>query len=154
LWTLFLPLGLSLIIKKSFGENNFLKRGLNSIFADHIFLFLWLAIIGMFASEARELAGNAAQFYVLLPPVLLFFFINFFVGHLTGKLAKFNYEDSVSLSMTTLARNSPISLAVAVTAFPDRPLVALALVIGPLIEIPVLAVIAQTLVFLGRKNKP
>jgi ACR3 family arsenite efflux pump ArsB len=153
LWTLFLPLGLSLILKKIFSESNLLRRGLNSIFADHIFLFLWLAIMSMFASEARELTGNVTQFYVLLPPVLLFFFINFFVSRLAGKLAKFNYEDSVSLSITTLARNSPVSLAVAVTAFPDQPLIALALVIGPLIEIPVLAVIAQTLLFLGRKAK-
>lgn len=45
--------------------------------------------------------------------------------------------------MTTTARNSPIALAIAVAAFPDRPLIAVALVIGPLVELPVLAVLAQ-----------
>lgn len=33
---------------------------------------------------------------------------------------------------TTLARNSPVSLAIAVVALPERPLIALSLVIGPL----------------------
>ena len=41
-----------------------------------------------------------------------------------------SYKDTVSLSLTTLARNSPVALAIAVTAFPDEPLIALALVIG------------------------
>lgn len=45
--------------------------------------------------------------------------------------------------MTTLARNSPVVLAIA--AFPDRPLVAVALVVGPLIELPVLALVANRL---------
>ena len=47
--------------------------------------------------------------------------------------------------LTTLARNSPVALAIAVTAFPDEPLIALALVIGPLIELPVLACVSQVL---------
>ncbi len=54
--------------------------------------------------------------------------------------------------MTTLARNSPIALAIAVIAFPNQPLVALALVIGPLIELPVLAIISQVLLFIKRKK--
>ena len=54
-----------------------------------------------------------------------------------------SYKDTVSLSLTTLARNSPVALAIAVTAFPDEPLIALALVIGPLIELPVLACVTS-----------
>ena len=54
---------------------------------------------------------------------------------------KFPKQDIVSLNMTTLARNSPLSLAIAVVTFPEQPLVSLALVIDPLIELPVLSVI-------------
>lgn len=53
--------------------------------------------------------------------------------------------------LTTLARNSPIALAIAMTVFPDQPLIALTLVIGPLLELPVLAIITQLLLTL-RKN--
>jgi len=62
------------------------------------------------------------------------------------------YEDSVSLNLTTLARNSPISLAIAVTAFPDQPLIALTLVIGPLIKLPILAIVSQFLLLIRRRK--
>ena len=69
-----------------------------------------------------------------------------------------SYKDTVSLSLTTLARNSPVALAIAVTAFPDEPLIALALVIGPLIELPVLACVSQVLLLIKKngynKNVP
>ena len=42
---------------------------------------------------------------------------------------------------TTTARDT--ALAIAVAAFPDRPLIAVALVIGPLLEIPVLTLLTQ-----------
>lgn len=57
----------------------------------------------------------------------------------TCKLAKIEKAASIGFSFSTLARNSPIALAIVVTAFPDRPAIALALVIGSLIELPVIA---------------
>lgn len=51
--------------------------------------------------------------------------------------------DYTSLVFITMARNSPIALAIAVTAFSDQPLIALSLIIGPLLELPVLAVVSQ-----------
>jgi ACR3 family arsenite efflux pump ArsB len=69
----------------------------------------------------------------------------FFVAQIVGRLQKFPKKDIVALNMTTLARNSPLSLAIAVVTFPEQPLVSLALVIGPLIELPVLSVISGIL---------
>jgi ACR3 family arsenite efflux pump ArsB len=152
-WTLVAPLAGSLLVKWLFKEPGKARAAFDRIFANGVFLFLWLAILCMFASEARHLWGNLTQFKILFPPVVLFFLINFFVGRLVGRLAKFSHEDSVSLSMTTLARNSPVALAVAVVAFPTRPFIALALVVGPLIEIPVLFVVAQALLWIGRSKK-
>lgn len=36
---------------------------------------------------------------------------------------KFNYENYTSLTMTTLARNSPLALAIAVNSFPESQLI-------------------------------
>jgi ACR3 family arsenite efflux pump ArsB len=152
-FTLALPLLLSLSIKKAFKEKSPARSGFDRIFAGGIFYFLWLAIMCMFASEARRVVNDFDQFKILFPPVIFFFVVNFFVGRLVGRIAKFSPQDKVSLTMTTLARNSPVALAVAVVAFPDRPLIALALVIGPLIELPVLFAVAQVLLFFGRKEK-
>ena len=51
---------------------------------------------------------------------------------------------SVSDSVNTASPPiEPIALAIAVAAFPDRPLIAVALVVGPLLELPILAALAQ-----------
>jgi ACR3 family arsenite efflux pump ArsB len=149
---LVIPFGLSLSLKRWFKEESFIRVAVNRIFERGVFIFLALAIVCMFASEARRFWGNFTQFKLLCPPVILFFVINFFVGRLVSRLAHFSRADSVSLSMTTLARNSPLALAVAVVAFPRQPLIALALVFGPLIEIPVLFIVAKTLRWLGRNE--
>lgn len=115
-------------------------------------IFLCFAIIAMFASQGQLLLGNVDLMWQLLLPILLFFAVNFIVGQKTGQLLSFTYEDKASLNMTTLARNSPIALAIAMTAFPDQPLIALTLVIGPLLELPILAVITQILLLNMRKS--
>lgn len=78
----------------------------------------------------------------MLMPLAVFFAANFLLVRLIGPRMKMPREDITALNFTTLARNSPLSLAIAVAAFADRPLIPLALVIGPLIELPVLSLIA------------
>lgn len=70
-------------------------------------IFLALAIVAMFASQGEYLTSNLSVLYILLIPILLFFIMNFLVSRFGSFLLKFNYEDSASLSLTTLARNSP-----------------------------------------------
>ncbi|MDV0447865.1 Arsenical-resistance protein Acr3 [Methanosarcinaceae archaeon Ag5] len=138
-------------------ENNILRHNDNMQF-----LFLNLAIIAMFASQGEVLLKNPGVLIQMLIPLLVFFILNFILGQLVGRLLQFSYEDTAALNLTTLARNSPLSLAIAVSAFPDNPLIALALVIGPLIELPVLVIVAQVLLrlrpgyktFSWKKKKP
>lgn len=115
-------------------------------------IFLSLAIVAMFASQGQILLNNLEIIWQITIPLLLFFVINYIVGQKVGKVMKFTYADRASLSLTTLARNSPIALAIAMTAFPDQPLIALTLVIGPLLELPILSIITQLLLFIS-KNK-
>lgn len=109
-------------------------------------VFLFLAVTAMFASHGALLVGNPGVILFILIPLCIFFLVNFFVAKSIGRLFKFNYEDLVSLNMTIIARNSPLALAVVVTVFPDEPLVALVLIIGPLIELPVLMLLSQVLI--------
>lgn len=148
LLVLFVPFVLSLITKATIpglkGEYWLEQKIFPKL--DHVqFSFLNLAIIAMFASQGGSLVQNPLILLKLIPPVLLFFVIVFIVGQMVGRYLHFSYEDTASLNLTTLARNSPIVLAIALTAFPEEPLIALALVIGPLIELPVLGVISHTL---------
>ncbi len=133
-------------------KENFLEEKLLPFFSTGQIIFLSLAIMAMFASQGRYLFENVSVVYVLLIPVLFFFVVNFIFVRIVSRVLKFSYEDSASLNLTTLARNSPVSLAIAVTAFPEQPLIALALVIGPLIELPVLALVSQILLRIRKKE--
>jgi arsenite transporter len=128
-----------------------LDQRLQPFFTKAQLIFLCLAIAAMFANQGEYLLENPEMLYLMQIPVLAFFVINFFFSQLVGRLLKFPYQERVSLSMTTLTRNSPISLAIAVTAFPDQLLIALALIIGPSIELPILVLISQ--IFLYSREK-
>lgn len=146
--SLIVPLVFSIVVRKliinKIGNSEFEDRLLTkaSNYQGH---FLNVAIITMFASQGKILLENYKVLFILLVPILLFFTINFIFGRLIGKAINLNYQDSVALSLTTLARNSPIALAIAVASFPEKPLIALALIIGPLIELPVLFLVSKIL---------
>lgn len=101
-------------------------------------IFLCLAVIAMFGSESQAVFDNLSLLLQMMIPLVLFFAINFIGAWRVGRWEQFPDRDITALIFTTMARNSPLSLAIAAVAFPDRPLISLALVIGPLIELPVL----------------
>src|SRR5690606_29785166 len=145
LLVLVVPFVLALIAKKTIGKNSKAGTNLIQFFEKSQVLFLALAVVAMFASEGKNLIDNPNVIYKLLIPVLIFFAVTFVFSQVISKLLKFSYADKVSLVLTTMARNSPISLAIAVSAFSSEPLIALSLVIGPLIELPILVLTSQVL---------
>jgi ACR3 family arsenite efflux pump ArsB len=117
-------------------------------------LFLCLAVTAMFSSQGNRLLDNAALFVKILFPLILFFAVNFAAALFTGKKLKLPREDIIPLIFTTSARNSPIALAIAGLTFPDKPVISLVLVMGPLIELPVLALDSGIIKALLHKNRP
>ncbi len=105
-------------------------------------LCLCIAVVMMFASESQSLLDNTALLVEMFIPLVIFFGILLAISQTLGRCLGFPYEDTTALSFTSLARNSPLALAIAVAAFPDQPLISLALVIGPLIELPILSLIS------------
>ncbi|WP_121741142.1 arsenic resistance protein [Natronorubrum halophilum] len=107
--------------------------------------FLALAVAAMFASQGDLVLERPDVLALLAVPVLAFYVINFSLGLAIGRLLEFSYGEVACFNCTILSRNSPTALAIAVVAFPDEPLIALALVIGPLLELPLLSVVANLL---------
>lgn len=143
---LLVPFGLSFLLKLGSRKSFAIAKATDRLKAcgDEIQLcFLCLAVIAMFASESRDVLQNPDIFLRLLLPLAVFFTANFLLVRRIGSGMKMAQEDITALNFTTLARNSPLSLAIAVAAFPDRPLISLALVTGPLVELPVLGLIAS-----------
>lgn len=146
-----IPLFLAVMTKILLRNKQQLKDSIVTTLSVFPIIFLSLAIVAMFASQGQLLMENLHLLWQITIPVLLFFIINFFVGQKVGRILNFPTRDRVSLSLTTLARNSPIALAIAMTAFPDQPLIALTLVSGPLLELPILAIISQILLLFYKK---
>ncbi|MCX7594622.1 MAG: arsenic resistance protein [Fischerella sp.] len=139
------PLLLALISKRLIQKNNHVGRQILLKIAANQTVFLAIAIAAMFASQGQILMQRPDLLLKMLMPVLIFFGVNFWLGQLIGRLAKFSYEEVVCFNCTTLARNSPIALAIATSTFGERPLIALALAIEPLIEFPVMVLVSQLL---------
>lgn len=65
-----------------------------------------------------------------------------------GKVFRLGYEDTTTLIFTTTARNSEAVVGVAASAFPGHPLVIFAIILGPIVELPVLLLLTRTMLYL------
>ncbi|OKH11203.1 arsenic resistance protein [Fischerella major NIES-592] len=154
-WVLFLPLLVATISRQ------LILRWKGDVYFQQVVakmaifqvICLNLAIATIFASQGKVVIQHPELIFQLFIPVVLFFVVNFVLGQLIGRYLKFSYQEVACLSCTTLARNSPLSLAIAASAFPHRPLIALVLVIGPLIELPVMVLISQLLLLIRRRGQ-
>lgn len=120
-----------------------LKEKATNLFTSLQIWFLSLAVFCIFASQGELLFDNLNSVLTIFIPLILFFIANVIIDLLLSEKINFTYSEYASLTMTTLARNSPLALAIAINSFPSHELVSIALVIGPLIELPVLYIVSK-----------
>lgn len=125
------------ILNQDMGEK------LTGFFSKYQIIFLALAVFAIFNNQGKLLFDNLNTVLTIFIPLMVFFAINTIIDLLLSQQINFTYEEYASLTMTTLARNSPLALAIAINSFPGRELIAIALVIGPLIELPVLYIVSR-----------
>jgi ACR3 family arsenite efflux pump ArsB len=123
--------------------NNDLEEKISGLFGSLEIWFLALAVFCIFASQGKLLFDNLESVVTIFVPLIIFFIANAIIDLLLSEKVNFTYPEYASLTMTTLARNSPLALAIAINSFPGHELIAIALVIGPLIELPVLYVVSR-----------
>lgn len=155
LWILLIPLLVATIFRQLIlwcKGNAWFEQTFSKIIAFQV-LSLNLAIVAIFASEGNTLIQRPDLLLKLFIPVILFFITNFILANWIRRYLRFSYKEFACFSGTTLARNSPLSLAIAASAFPHRPLIALTLVISPLIELPIMVLISQLLLLIKRRGQ-
>ena len=123
--------------------NNQLNEKITDFFSNYQILFLALAVFAIFNSQGNLLINNLNSVLTIFIPLITFFITNTIIDLLVSEQINFTYEEYASLTMTTLARNSPLALAIAINSFPNHELISIALVIGPLIELPVLYIVSR-----------
>lgn len=100
---------------------------------------LLFTLIVMFALKGDLILKEPFFIVRMAVPMILFFWVMFPVVYLVSWKLKLNYEDSVAVAFNSTGRDFEIAIAIAITAFNST--VALATVIGPLIEVPVMLVL-------------
>ena len=140
------PFALSILIRKVtyvFKSEDWFEKDFLTFILPAQSIFLCFAIIAMFSSQGEAILANPKSTLLLVSPLLTFYLFNLFFSVNVCRIAKIEKSASIGFSFAVLARNSPLALAIAVSAFPENPLIALALVIGPLIELPTMGIFAQ-----------
>ena len=99
-------------------------------------LGLLFTLVVMFALKGDLILEQPLVVVEMAIPMILFFTVMFFTVFLIGSRLRFPYQDSVAVAFSATGRDFEIAIAIAITAF--SPTVALATVVGPLIEVPVM----------------
>lgn len=97
---------------------------------------LLFTLVVMFALKGDLILERPFLIVQMAVPMTLFFWVMFAVVYLTSWKLGLDYRDAVAVGFNATGRDFEIAIAIAITAF--NPTVALATVIGPLIEVPVM----------------
>src|SRR5450830_1541533 len=109
-----------------------LKPGLSAL----SILGLLFTLIVMFSLKGDLILQRPGIVLEMAIPMSLFFTVMFFMVLFLGSRLGFPYRDAVAVAFNATGRDFEIAIAIAITAF--SPTVALATVVGPLIEVPVM----------------
>ncbi|MGM1017168.1 MAG: ACR3 family arsenite efflux transporter [Actinomycetota bacterium] len=99
---------------------------------------LLFTIVLLFALQGEQVTSRPWDVARIALPLLVYFAVMWFVGLFTGKALGLGYARSTTLAFTAAGNNFELAIAVAIGTFGATSGQALAGVVGPLIEVPVL----------------
>jgi ACR3 family arsenite transporter len=99
---------------------------------------LLFTIVVMFSMQGQNILGRPLDVLRVAIPLVVYFLLMFVVSFAISIWRKFPYELAATQSFTASSNNFELAIAVAVGTFGIASREALATVIGPLIEVPVL----------------
>ncbi len=146
-----LPLVLGLATRqvgvRRIGEEAFerLREGLDVL----SILGLLFTLVVMFALKGDVIVGDPFVVLRVAVPMAIFFFVMFNAVYLVAWKLGLTYEDAVAVAFSSTGRDFEIAIAIAITAF--SPTVALATVVGPLIEVPIMLALVWMALRTGRR---
>ncbi|MCH9668015.1 MAG: ACR3 family arsenite efflux transporter [Actinomycetia bacterium] len=99
---------------------------------------LLFTIVILFALQGEQITNHPWDVARIAPPLLAYFAIMWGGGYLLGAALGLSYQRTTTLAFTAAGNNFELAIAVAIATYGATSGQALAGVVGPLIEVPVL----------------
>lgn len=115
---------------------------------------LLFTIALLFALQGDQIASNPLDVARIALPLLIYFIVVFGAGMLLGRLLNLGYARTTTLAFTAAGNNFELAIAVAIGTYGMTSGQALAGVVGPLIEVPVLVALVYAALWAQRKFWP
>jgi ACR3 family arsenite transporter len=112
---------------------------------------LLFTIVILFAIQGDRITSQPLDVTRIALPLLAYFAIMWAAGFAAGRLLRFPYAQTASLAFTVASNDFELAIAVAVGVFGATSGEALAGVVGPLIEVPVLVGLVYVALWLSHK---
>jgi ACR3 family arsenite transporter len=112
---------------------------------------LLLTIVLLFAIQGDSITAQPLDVTRIALPLLIYFALMWTAGFTAGKLMRLPYAQTASLAFTVASNDFELAIAVAVGVFGAKSGQALAGVVGPLIEVPVLVGLVYVALWLARR---
>ncbi|TVT26146.1 ACR3 family arsenite efflux transporter [Amycolatopsis rhizosphaerae] len=115
---------------------------------------LLFTIVVLFALQGHQITSNPLDVARIALPLLVYFAVMWAGSYAFGKAIGLSYERTTTLAFTAAGNNFELAIAVAIATFGATSGQALAGVVGPLIEVPVLVALVYVSLALRRRFTP